>query len=135
MSLEPSATAKPRGHWRLLVLLAALGLLLLAGLAGGWLYLKSRADTAGLEGTWRQRGDASHTYRFRSNGDVDAWYRGLPMGNFLTWRRDGRRIAVHSTRGWDFVSELGDGEIRGRQTIRDNAGGPGTTAEQVWRRE
>jgi hypothetical protein len=135
MSLQPSTLAQPHGHWRLLVVLAVLALLLLAGLAGGWWYLKSRADTAGLEGTWRRQGDPTHTYQFRANGNVDAWYQGLPMGNFLTWRRDGRRITVHSTRGWDFVGELGDGEIRGQETIRDDTGGPAQTVEQVWRRE
>src|SRR5262249_5534896 len=100
-----------------------------------WLYLRSRADTAGLEGTWRPQGDAAHTYRFRPNGNVDAWYQGLPMGNFLTWERDGRRITVHSTRGWGFVGELGDGELRARQRTRDDTGWPPATGEQVWRRE
>jgi hypothetical protein len=119
-----------------LIVLGLLGLLLAVGLAGGWVYLKSRADLTGLEGTWREQGDDRHTFQFRANGNVDARYQGLLMGNFMTWRRDGRQITIHSTRGSDFVGQLGDGEIRGQETIRDvNTGETVRTVDQVWRRE
>jgi hypothetical protein len=112
-----------------------LGLLLAVALAGGGAYLKARASMVGLEGTWREQGDATHTFQFRANGNVDARYQGLLMGNFMTWRRDGQQINIHSTRGSDFVGTLGDGEIRGQETIRDETGKAVRTLDQVWRRE
>jgi len=92
-------------------MLGMLGLLGVLALAAGWVYVKSRADLTGLEGTWRQQGDASHTFRFKANGNVDAWYQGLLMGNFMTWQRDGRQVTIRSTRSWDFVGQLGEGEM------------------------
>jgi hypothetical protein len=136
MSREPSTVAQPRGRQRSLIVSGLLGLLVVVGLAGGWVYLKSRVQMAGLEGTWRQQGDATHTFQFRANGNVDARYQGWLMGNFMTWQRDGRQITIHSTRGSDFVGRLGDGEIRGQETIRDvNTGETVRTVDQVWRRE
>jgi hypothetical protein len=136
MSRDPSTVAEQRGRQRALVAFGILGSLLVAGLAGGGAYLKYRANMAGLEGTWREQNDANHTFQFRANGNVDARYQGWLMGNFMTWRRDGRQITIHSTRGSDFVGQLGDGEIRGQETIRDvNTGEVMRTADQVWRRE
>jgi hypothetical protein len=136
MSRQPSIVAESRRHHHPVIVFSILGLLLAATLAGGWLYLKSQANMAGLEGTWREQGDAMHTYQFRANGNIDARYQGFLMGNFMTWQRDGQQITIHSERGSDFVGQLGDGEIRGQETIRDNnTGKPVRTVDQVWRRE
>lgn len=90
----------------------------------------------GLEGTWRREGDPTHTFRFRANGTVEARYQGWLMGDFMTWQRDGRQITIHSTRGSEFVGQLGDGQIRGQETICDvNTGETVRTVDQVWRRE
>jgi hypothetical protein len=119
--------------------LVSLGFLVAAGLVGGWVWLKSARvpgrDTAGLEGTWRDRPDSRHTYRFRASGDVDAWYEGLPMERFMTWQRDGQQITVRTTRGWDFVGQLGEGEIRGKQIMRDSSGATVNEIDEVWRKE
>jgi hypothetical protein len=135
MSREPLAAAAPRGRRRPVFVLGVLGLLLAAALAGGWVYQKARADLAGLEGTWREQGDSMHTFRFRANGDVDVRYQGFLMGTFMTWRRHGRQVSIHSARRSDFVGQLGDGEIRGRETVYDNAGKAVRTVDRVWRRE
>jgi hypothetical protein len=136
MSHAPTTVSEPRTHTRTLVLFGILALVLIVGLAGGWFYLKSRANMAGLEGTWKASDDPKHSFQFRSNGNVDAWYLELPMGNFMTWQRDGQQITIHSTRGGDFVGELKDGEIRGKEMIRDNSTGKTVrTVDQVWRRE
>ena len=74
MSRETSTVSEPSRGRRALLMLGMLGLLGVLALAAGWVYVKSRADLTGLEGTWRQQGDASHTFRFKANGNVDAWY-------------------------------------------------------------
>jgi hypothetical protein len=80
-------------------------------------------------------GDATLTFQFRANGNVDVRDQGLLMGNFMTWQRDGRQITIRSTRGSEFIGQLGDGEIRGQETIRDNTGATVKTVDQVWRRQ
>lgn len=135
MSHQPATVSGARTGRRPFVVLGIVGLILVVALAGGWIYVKFRSDMAGLEGRWRQQGDAAHTFRFRANGNIDAWYHELPMGNFMTWQRDGRQITIRSTRGSDFVGQLGDGEIRGKETIHLNTGETVNTVDQVWRRE
>jgi hypothetical protein len=124
---------------RRLVAFGGLGLLLIAVLVGSWAYWRPTTATgsnlAGLEGTWRDRPDSRHTYQFRANGDVDAWYGSLPMGRFMTWQRDGQRVTARTERNWDFVGELGEGEIRGKMMIRDQTGAVVTTTDAVWRRQ
>ncbi len=143
MSHQPPGSAElppDRGSacWRL-VLLVSLGVLLVGALVGGWAWLKFATapgpDMTGLEGIWRDRPDSKHTYQFRASGDVDAWYEGLPMARFMTWQRDGQQITVRTTRNWDFVGQLGEGEIHGKQMIRDQTGATVNSVDQVWRRE
>jgi hypothetical protein len=125
----------PSGRRRLFTL-GGLGLLLVAALVGGWVYLRpAEANMAGLEGTWRDPANPKHSYQFRANGAVDAWYGTLPMGRFMTWQRDGRRITVRTERNWDFVGEVDGDEIRGKVLIRDERGETTNTADAVWRRE
>lgn len=101
----------------------------------GFFCLKGYSQTAGLEGTWREQGDKMHTFQFRANGNVDAWYYSLPMGNFMTWKRNGPQITIINERGSEFVGELRDGEIHGREKVFDNTGKLVRTVDQVWRRE
>jgi hypothetical protein len=110
MSREPSSVAERRGGQRARVAVAILSLLLVVGLAGGWVY-QARTHMAGLEGTWRQQGDPTHTFQFRANGNVDARYQGLLMGDFMTWQRDGRQITIHSTRGPTAQGNWGTGRF------------------------
>jgi hypothetical protein len=122
-----------------MVLFVSLGILLAAALVCAWVWLKPTPaptlDTTGLEGTWRDRPDSRHTYQFRANGNVDAWYESLPMGGFMTWTRNGQEITIHTTRGWDFAGQLSNGEIRGKMMTRDQTGATIQSVDQVWRRE
>jgi hypothetical protein len=122
---------------RLAVLLCFAVLLVVAG-AGGlayWGSVKFLAEPPGLGGTWYDPADPKHTYRFRANGDMDAWYGTLPMDHFLTWQRDGQRITIRTTRHWDFVGQLDGGEISGKMILRDQTGAAESQHGTVWRRQ
>jgi hypothetical protein len=57
------------------------------------------------------------------------------MQRFMTWQRDGQQITVRTTRSWDFVGQLSDGEIRGKKITRDSSGATVSAIDQVWRKE
>ncbi len=103
-------------------------------------YVKSRSDTTGLEGTWRVTTDTKHDYRFKANGDLEAWYQGLPMGTFMTWERDGTTITVRTIRAQRpsgdrvFVGDLKGDEINGKATVSDTNGKVVNSEDEVWRK-
>ena len=134
---HPTAPPTRRRRSWLVMALAVLTLLFVVGAGGTLFYFHLRAQKlAGLEGTWRDPADPKHSYQFRSNGNVDAWWESLPMGNFMTWSRDGNTITIHSERAGDFVGQLEGNEIRGQTTIRDHESGKAIqTQDTVWRRE
>jgi hypothetical protein len=112
-----------------------LGLVLLGALVSGWARSKPPLDTTGLEGTWRSPTYPRHTYQFRANGDVDVWYEGLPLDRFMAWQRDGAQITIRTTHNWNFVGELGAGEIRGTLIVHNETGATISTVNGLWRRE
>ena len=137
----PGPPASPR-RWtssrRRLAALACLGLLLLVvagvGCLAYWGYGKFLAEPLGLGGVWYDPTDPKHTYRFRANGAMDAWYGDLPMDHFLTWQRDGQQITIRTTRNWDFVGQLDGAEICGKLILRDQTGAAEREHDAVWRR-
>ena len=143
MSNQPTgAAASPRRRAsspRRPVIVLCLGFVLLVVVGVGglayWGYWKVPAEPPGLEGVWRDPTDPKHTYRFRANGVMDAWYGGLPMDHFLTWQRDGQQITIRTTRNWDFVGQLDGGEIRGKLILRDQTAAAVSEHDAVWRRE
>jgi hypothetical protein len=141
MENQPPVLAQSSRNKR--VILIALGIVSLVvafALVGGWLFLRfSRHNMAGLEGTWSDPKNAGHHYEFQPNGSVDtwsgqkAWWK--KIGWSATWRRDGKQITIRTDRNWDFVGELGEGTIRGKMNIRDEAGANAITTEMVWQKE
>jgi hypothetical protein len=128
-------TVQPAVPWRL-ILFVSLGSLLVLVLAGGWVFWQfTGQDMTGLEGIWRDPVNPRHTYRFRPDGDMDTWWGSLPMGRFMSWRRDGQQITVRTTRGWDFVGQLDGGTIRGKMIIRGPDGAVVGETPMVWRKE
>src|SRR5262245_39674720 len=121
-------------RWGLVACLAV-GMLLVLALVAGVAHLRSREKMAGLGGTWRDAPTSRHTFQFRPNGDLEAWYQTLPMGALGRWQRDGQQITIRTDRNWDFEGELDGEEIRGKQTLRDQDGATVTTVDGVWRRE
>jgi hypothetical protein len=135
MADQPSRSAASRR--RLAVLSCLVVALVLTG-AGGlayWGYVKLVAEPPGLGGIWHDPTDPKHTYRFRTSGDMDAWYWGLPMDHFLTWQRDGNQITIRTTRSWDFVGQLHGGEIRGKMILRDQSGAALSEHDALWKRQ
>src|SRR5713101_9282148 len=135
MENQPPASGEARGYRRVLVVFGILGLLVVAALIVGWVYLFSGQDMTGLEGRWRDPANPRHTHQFRSSGDLDTWLGTLPMARFATWRRDGQHITVRTTRGWDFVGQLQGGTIRGEMLIRDETGAIVNKTDTVWKKE
>lgn len=66
--VDQPLTTPTRRNKRVLIAFGILGLIVVVALVGRWAYLMfSGHDTAGLEGTWR---DKSHSYEFQPNGDL-----------------------------------------------------------------
>jgi hypothetical protein len=132
-----TTSPNPCGRSRtLLLVVVAGGLLLVLGVAAGWVTLQQRqARMVGLEGTWRDGANSRHTHQFRANGSVDSWYGSLPMESFMTWRRHGNTITVKTERNWDFVGVLEGNEIRGKMLLLDERGRIEQEIDMVWRRE
>src|SRR5262249_33646603 len=137
----PGPPASPRrraSSRRRLAALAGPDLLLLVVAGGGclayWGYGEFLAGPPGLGGVWCDPTDPKHTYRFRANGAMGAWYGELPMDHFLTWQRDGQQITIRTTRNWDFVGQLDGGEIRGKVILCDPTGAAEGEHDAVWRR-
>jgi hypothetical protein len=139
MANQPPTLAARRGK-RILIAIGILSLMVVAGLAGGWAYLRfSGHDTAGLEGTWRDPSNPKHSYEFRPNGDLACWYGSKAWWNRIgwsaTWRRDGNRITIRTDRNWGFEGHLDGGTIRGKMLIRDETGAVVNTTDVVWQKE
>jgi hypothetical protein len=128
-----------RRNKRVLIALGILGLLVVVALAGGWVYLWIAGhDRAGLEGTWRDQVNPTHSYEFQANGNLATWSGSKQWWNQIgwsaTWRRDGNRITVRTDRNWDFEGQLDGATIRGKMLIRDETGVVVTTADVVWQK-
>jgi hypothetical protein len=133
-------TTAPRRNKRVLIGLGILGLIVSVALVGGWAYLRfSGHDRAGLEGTWRDKGNPRHFYEFQPNGDLATWYGPKQWWNKIgwsaTWRRDGNRITIRTDRNWDLEGQLDGGTIRGKMFIRDENGAVVSTADVIWQKE
>ncbi len=139
MASQPSTSARASGNRRALIVCGVIGLGVIAAV-GAWVYLwTSGHDMTGLEGTWRDKTNATHTYEFRPGGELAAWVGSKSWWNRLgwsaTWRRDGQRITIRTDRNWDFEGQLDGGAIRGKMLIRNEAGAIESVVDIVWQKQ
>jgi len=124
LETQPPSPAQRRGSRRLLVVTVIGAVVSLLG--GGAYFWLSAHDVTGLEGTWHDTANPSHSCEFRRNGDVATWSGSKSWWNKIgwdaTWRRSGQKITIRTDRNWDFVGELDGDVIRGKMLMKNERG-------------